>query len=428
MTIFSIRVVGCRALLCATAIFLAAGSTRAQFQQYRPPGDFQPQRETMDALLERSMKDARWRLGPFLAHAWIGLRDFGYVDEGGTRGSDITATLGLGLRFYLPVGQQTTFTAHVLPEYSFWLDDSERNALAGRYGAGIFSNLGRIGLEASARQEENIDFFSNEINRRLNTLSRYGVLSLEVDLGRGVAVFGAAEPRRYEFPQQAEEVTEALESLVRDEQVYRASVRFELPHGFVLSLGAESSEADFDDVVFNRASSGVAPILQASYDGTSLFFRLNAALRDLDPEPGSVFIPYREPSGDFQLSWRFRPRWELQLFGESNLRYTVEQEWIYYQDDEIGVAGRISLSANTSFRLSYRVGVNDYVGDSSSRRREDDLETWGLDTSFHLGRGLVLGVGAYQTDYTPEFTGNDRRTISIRTGLSLGASTGSPWG
>ena len=417
-----------RAFLGSLLLLSCSHSAFGQFTQYRPPGDFKEERESTDELLERSMQEARWRLGALLVDPWLSLRDVGYINEAEPFGSDVTATVGVGLRAYLPIGNQTTLAIHGLPEYNAYFENTERNQLNFSYGLGLFSNFGRIGMEVSARQQERDDFFSNELNRRVTSQISYGVVSLEVDLGRGVSIFGAAEPRRYRFPESSDFLELALLDQERDEAVFRAGFRLALPRGLSIALGAETSEADFDSETNDRSNSGIALILQAHYDAHPFYLDLNLALRDLDPEPGSLFVPFNEPSGDFSLAWRTSPRWQLQLFGRSNLVYSMDPEWVYYQDDSIGLAAQIGLSSNTSFRVFYELGANVYTGDSSAAAREEDLDTIGGEVNVHLGRGIVMRLSARETKYTPVSGGRRRSVTYITIGLSFGSGSGSPWG
>ena len=252
-----------RAFLGSLLLFSCSHSAFGQFTQYRPPGDFKEERESTDELLERSMQEARWRLGALLVDPWLSLRDVGYINEAEPFGSDVTATVGVGLRAYLPIGNQTTLAIHGLPEYNAYFENTERNQLNFSYGLGLFSNFGRIGMEVSARQQERDDFFSNELNRRVTSQISYGVFSLEVDLGRGVSIFGAAEPRLYRFPESSDFLEQALLDQERDEAVFRAGFRLALPRGLSIALGAETSEADFDSETNDRSNSGIALILQA---------------------------------------------------------------------------------------------------------------------------------------------------------------------
>ena len=210
--------------------------------------------------------------------------------------------------------------------------------------------------------------------------------------------------------------------------MFRAGFRLALPRGLSIALGAETSEADFDSETNDRSNSGIALILQAHYDAHPFYLDLNLALRDLDPEPGSLFVPFNEPSGDFSLAWRTSPRWQLQLFGRSNLVYSMDPEWVYYQDDSIGLAAQIGLSSNTSFRVFYELGANVYTGDSSAAAREEDLDTIGGEVNVHLGRGIVMRLSARETKYTP-VSGGRRRSVTLLTmGLSFGSGSGSSWG
>lgn len=417
-----------RALLGSLILFSCSSSAFGQFTQYRPPGEFKEQRESVDQTLERSMQEAQWRLGALLVDPWLALRDLGYIDEGEPFGSDVTATVGAGLRAYLPIGNPTTLALHALPEYNAYFENSERNRLNFSYGLGFFSNFGRIGLEVSARQEERDEFFSSELNLRLTSSIRYGVVSLEVDLSRGLSIFGAAEPRRYEFPGSTDDLGQARLDQERDERVFRAGFRLALPRGLSIALGAEASEADFDSEINNRSNSGVAPILQAHYDAHPFYFDFNLALRDLEPEPGSRFVLYREPSGDFSLAWRTSARWQLQLFGRSNLVYSIDPAWVYYQDDAVGIAAQIGLSSNTRIRIFYEQGLNDYTGNSGAPPRNEDLDTIGSAVNVHLGRGIVMRIGVLETDYNPVSGGLERSVTSITMGLSFGSEGLSPWG
>jgi hypothetical protein len=417
-----------RAFLGSLLLLSCSHSAFGQFTQYRPPGDFKEERESTDDLLERSMEGARWRLGALLVDPWLSLRDVGYINEAEPYGSDVTATVGVGLRAYLPIGSQTTLAIQGLPEYNAYFENTERNQLNFSYGLGLFSNFGRIGMEVSARQQERDDFFSNELNRRVTSQISYGVVSLEVDLGRGVSIFGAAEPRRYRFPESSDFLEQALLDQERDEDVFRAGLRLALPRGLSIALGAEASEADFESETVDRSNSGVAPILQAHYDAHPFYFDLSLSLRDLEPEPGSIFVRYNEPSGNFSLAWSTSPRWQLQLFGRSNLVYSLDTEWVYYQDDSIGLAAQIGLSSNTSFRVFYELGANDYTGNSSAPAREEDLDTIGGEVDIHLGRGIVMRLSARETKYTPISGGRRRSVTYIAMGLSFGSGSGSPWG
>ncbi|MEE2777170.1 MAG: hypothetical protein VYE73_10485 [Acidobacteriota bacterium] len=385
-------------------------------------------RESIAETLERSMQEAQWRLGALLLDPYLSVRDIGYIDEGEPFGSDVTATAGVGLRGYLPIGNPTTVAIHALPEYSAYFDNSERNQLNFSYGVGLFSNYGRIGLELSARQEERDDFFSGELNRRVTNHIGYGVVSFEVDLGRGVSLFGAAEPRRYEYSEPIAALGVTFVDQERDEELLRAGFRLELPRGLSIALGVEDSAADFDSSTNDRSNSGVAPLLQFHYDAHPFYFDANLALRELEPEVGSRFVAYDEESGDFGFAWRTSPRWQLQVFGRSNLVYSLDPTWVYYQDDALGIAAELGLSSNTSVRLFYERGNNDYTGGESATTRNEDLDSVGGTVRVHFGRGIVLQASARETEYSAVDAGLNRSFATFTMGLTFGSKSGAPWG
>ena len=131
------------AALGLAAFGLTAGSAGAQFLQYTPPGG--PE-ETPGVAAGRS-SSASW---PRRATTWgrcasppgPRLHDVAYVQSvlitGGEQlPNDLTATVGAGFRAYLRNGPKAIWTAQVLPEYVWWLRQTERRQLNGRYSAGL---------------------------------------------------------------------------------------------------------------------------------------------------------------------------------------------------------------------------------------------------------------------------------------------------
>ncbi len=408
-----------------------ASSVTAQFQQYTPSGTFEEQRESMEDLLDRSMKEARWRFGPAFFHPWIGIRDIAYVDPArrrdGTEDSDFTATVGVGLRGYVPIGSELTLALHALPEYVWWQDLSERRRINGRYGAGLFGNLGRTGLEVSLARTDDASFVSREVEQKTNTRDLTGTVAVEVDVGAGFSIFGEGTLRQLRFSALDEGSPAGLDFLERDEELLRAGVRVLLPRGLTVGLGVESSQVDFE-LNDDRSNSGTSPIVQIDYDSGRTALSINLAFRDLEPEPGSQFVPYDEITGSLRSAWRLGSNTELQLFGDRNLVYSSRDRWAYFEDTGVGIGVKTSLSSRLSFRVFVVEGDNAYVSFApTSPERVDDFETLGGQLSLEIQR-FTFTLGASTTDYTSNFSEFNRSTTIIRSGLALGFSGGSPWG
>lgn len=423
----------------AVALLTAAPAV-GQFSQYVPPGQFEEERETIQERLDRAMKESRWRVGRFFIDPWFGLRNASYLDNvqgvaGDETESDFTATVGAGLRLYRPVGSEMTFAAHALPEYVWWQDLEGRRRTNGRYGAGFFGNFGRAGLELSATRSEDAIFFSREVETPVNTRYDVGSANLEFELGAGVALFVGAETRLIRYLDQDEPFLSNLDLLDRDEEVVRGGIRFSPAGGLIVGLGVEESTVDFETSAASsaqardRSNSGTSPILQVDFSGNVFDFTLNAASRDLEPEPGADFVAYEAVTGSARLLGKFGGRLRPQLYVNKNLVYSVQQEWAYFEDNSVGLGVRTSLGRKASLRLFIEQGTNDYIAVGTGRiDREDDLDVIGGDVRFSLGR-FFLSLGATTTDYDSNRDTFDREVTVIRSGFGLARSGGgNPWG
>ncbi len=83
---------GIRLLLVVSGWLIAAAAS-AQFVQYTTPGTRLQPPETTQERLDEAMENARWRLGPFLLHPWLELRDVGYIDRSARTEAELTATV-----------------------------------------------------------------------------------------------------------------------------------------------------------------------------------------------------------------------------------------------------------------------------------------------------------------------------------------------
>lgn len=417
-------------LVLATA--LVAGRAWAQFSQYVPAGEFEEERESVQVRLDRAMKASRWRLGRFFIDPWVGVRDVSYVDNVlGTSGSnpqsDITAKLGVGLRLYRPIGGEMTFAAHALPEYVWWQDLSERRRLNGRYGAGLFGNLGRTGVEISATREEDSTFYSREVETRVNTRYDVGRAALELELGAGIALFAGGEMRQIRFLDADDPLLAELDFVNRDEEILRLGLRFSPAAGLSIGLGVEESVADFVGGARDRSNSGTSPILQLEFEGTRFDLGANLALRELEPEPGSAFTPFEEVTGDARLQLTIGGRLRPQLYANRNLIYALEQRWTYFEDSAIGLGLHTSLGSAASLRLFAEQRTNDYTATATGLLdRRDDLDVFGADLRLNFGR-YTVHLGATRTQYDSSLPGLDRDITVIRSGLTLGSGSGSTW-
>ena len=415
------------AVLAAACSIAWTHAAEAQFTQFTPPGTFIGRTISRSETVERAMQDARWKLGRVYFDPWAALRQLAYVDGSNRVDSQLTATVGAGVCGYTPVGSEMTLALHVLPEYVWWQDDSERNRWNGRYGLGLFGDLGRTGMELSATRQDDAVFFSQELEEKVNTRldEAEAVFDIEVGGGFSLVLGGTLRAIRY---QDSPEGFADLSVVDRDEQFYRLLVDIPLPRGFKLGVGAEASQADFDPGSSDRSNSGTSPVLTADYETPSFFFRANLLYLDLAPDGAdSRFVDYSGLAGNAELSWRALNRLEPQIYARNNLVYSFSDVWAYFDSPTAGLALRIAMTRDVWFRVFGESGVNSYTPFGAlDVDRRDDFTTFGADVGFSFGKAR-LSFGAWKTDYDSNFPIYDRTTNSFR--ADFGISTGGgPWG
>ncbi len=400
----------------------------AQSVQYTPPGAFQERREDIQTILERNITEARWKAGRVLFDPWFGIRDAAYVDNVGNQGvSDATITLGAGVRGWLPVGSEFTLAAHVLPEYVWWKDLTQRNRLNGRYGAGIFGNLGNTGIEATIERIDDAQFFSREFEDKVNTSTDQALLNLEFGLGRGLSIFAGGGLRSIDYEDDPDQELPPLSVVDRDESGLRGGVKFDLPRGFEIGIGAEYTQADFEPGISDRSNSGPAAVLLLDYAGPALFVKADFAYRSLEPDGASSFVDYDGLLGRANIAYRAFGRVEFQLFGGNDLVYSFTDTWAYFEDASIGLGVRTGITEWFSFRLFVETGDNDYTAFAEDGpNRVDDYDAWGGNLNFRFKRFAIF-VGGSLTDYTSNIPGFDREITQFRTGLTFGLGNGKSW-
>lgn len=416
---------------------LAVGSTSpaaAQFTQYTSASDFQDDFASMDQLLDEAIADARWRRGRFSLDPWLALRELSYDDNVGNRArepiiSDYLAIVGAGLRAYTPVATDLTFAAHVLPEVVFWQELDERRRVNGRYGAGLFGGAGPVDLEVSIQHIEDTKYFSREFEDRVNTTEDVGKIDLELDIGRGLAVFGGASLVSYGFEEEDVGLDPTVGVLDRDEILGRLGVRFRPRDNLTLGLGVELSDVDFDRDN-RRANSGISPIVQLDFEGNRLAATARLSLRNLEAEgDNSLFPDFDELSGRLRTAWQISGPVQFEILANRNLVYSFQSNFAYFEDESWAAGPRLSLGSRAGLSLRYEEGSNRFATfeGSTAEPRLDDFDGWAGELQVELGPFTLL-IKASRTEYQSNLPQFDRDVTTISSGLIFGQRNQSPWG
>ncbi len=421
---------------CASALLLCLQEPAfGQFSQYVAPGQFEPRSEPIEQQLEAAMEQAAWRYGRWFADPWVGVRNIAHQDNLGSSAgeepfSDLTVTVGAGLRAYRPIGGDLTLALHALPEYVWWQDLTERRRFNGRYGAGLFGNFGRIGLELSGQLLEDSQLFSREVEEQVNTSEELSRLALEVDLGRGAALFAEAEVRMWSFESEEGQQLPAVSLLDREETLTRAGLRYSFTDAVTIGAGAQSYETRFDDAGAGTdpSNSGSGPFVSLSVDRERLFLAADLAQLDLTADRGTAFAAFDETTGRAVATFRMRAPVEVELFGDRNLVYSINPDYAYFLDSRAGVGLRVSLNSRVGFRGFVEEGTNEYqLLPSGGQERTDDVAASGVSLSFRLGR-TQLAIGSSVSEYTSNIPDFSREVRRFTTSLTLAGGGSSPWG
>ena len=412
---------------------LGASPGLAQFSQYTSASDFEDDFENTQQVIEAAMAEARWRRGPLLVDPWLAIREATYDDNVGNRPrdpiiSDFLIKIGAGLRAFLPVGDDLVLTGHLLPEYVWWRDLSNRRQVDGRYGVGLFGPAGPFDLSLRAQHIDDTKYFSREFEDRVDTTEDYLRLELEYDFGSGFSAFAAAAFDSYGFEELDEESAPPVGDLDRDETLFRIGARWRPRDGFRLGLGLESSEVDFDRDP------------RRGNDGTSIFFELDAtgsrttatarlAWRDLEADGAeSLFPAFDEISGRYRVAFKVAGPVQIEVLGYRNLVYSFQETNAYFEDQATALGVALSLGARAGLRLRWETGENDYAAfDPNRLPRVDDFDGPVAELQFELGR-FTLVINASETDYDSNLPEFDRDVTTVSTGLIFGRRTESPWG
>ncbi len=417
-----------RSAFClAIATWCLAQDVGAQFQQYTTPGGFGTRPESRREQLEREMEEAPWRLGTLRIDPWIGLENLSYLDNafGTARAeqSDLTATVGAGLRVYQPFGSSVTVTGHLLPAYVWWADQSERRRLNSNLGGGFFVHTHRLGLELTADRSEALEVLTSEILQRVNARRDRIEARLSVRLVRSLWLFAEAAESRFRnlIGEPDDPRLGPFDRLDRDETVARGGLTLRIRDRLDVGVGVEDSTADFERRQRDLSNSGTAPFLRLTYLGNRLYLGASLVARSLEPEGPSLFVPYDQPTGSFQVGLNPGENLLLELYGGRNVVFALGQQFSYFEDDRVGLGLRLRPARPLTLRFFAEVGENDYTPlPGVAARRLDTVESAGVDLMVEIGRGAAFQVGVRRTEFDSDLPGFDRAVTALTTGFNIG--------
>lgn len=411
------------------AILLIAGSAKAQFAQYTPPGGPEDRPEDRKERLEREIEEARYRLGPVRVDPVLSFRDVVYVRDlfasEGPATSDVTATAGAGFRAYLRTGRKVTWIGHVVPEYVWWRKQENARRLNQRFGLTSLGFFNRLTLEALAQRDEQQQIVSPEVPRLIH--SRGDRAGVDAELKASGALYVFASASRTEVDNLVDEEDDprvrALGLLDHGESLARLGVRWRPRSGWTVGLGVERSVVDFESQALDNSNSGTAPVLEVVLDRRRFLIQADVAARSLEARQGSRFVPFDGVTGGASVTYEPGQRLGISLYGSRNLVYSLSLNYPYLDDHRLGLALSMGLGRSANFRFFQEIGYDDYVPSLPTLPdQRDDLSAYGGSFRWILpGPGTAyLTLQAVRFEFDSNLPGADRSYTTGGITISLG--------
>ena len=418
---------------------LAAAPAAAQFSEYTAPGSLLTRTTSKKEQMDNALENARWRVGPLRLSPWFAVRDAAYVSDvfSGTIGEpeeqeeaepDFTITVGAGLQGYIPFGSKTFLTLDGLPQYVWWQEQEERRRLNGYYGAGLFAFFNRLNAEVTVRRAEEQGVLTPEFEQRVHSRQDRIAATLELQIARSLFAFVAGDA--VELDTLTEELGDdprlpPFDQLDRQERVVRGGLEYRPGERLRLAAGAERSEVEFAaEAGRDRSSSGTAPLVEASYQGSHLQIEGSLAFRTLEPEPGSELVPFDDTTGQVRVTLTPRWRFSYRLYGSRGLDYSLDEGYSHFTADRLGLAVSSRLGRASTVNLFGETGTHDYAVSGLALPRQDDFTAYGTSIQLQYQERVQLTLGAVRTETESDLPGFDHSLTTFHASVEVSAFGG----
>jgi len=411
------------------AIFLAAALTRQAAAQLTsdvvPRERLVPRAEQVKQDLEKS----RRRLGPFRLRPQFLVRELGYTDNVfGTeenKVADVSASVGAGASFILPVGPKGYIRGGLLPDYTWSAEVPEHRFLGGTYDVSAIALLNRLSVAATAGATKSLAVANSETETRAIRDLGFGGVEAELDVSGYISIFASGEGQRVRFDSDAaQNATIADVSVLdRDETAVRAGIRYRVTSFLDFSLGGEQTQSLFEERSLDQDNTSQAILLGMHYDRTRSYLNLTVGQRKGEPSNDSTFRPYDETVGSYFASIGGGGPVQLELFGHRTVTYGLFGDVPYFLENRNGLGVVARAGNRLRFRASGEAGTNDYENSlpvpPQNILRTDDVLTYGAGFDIRLYRNVALTVFVSQSDLDSNMDAFDRSVFRARTGITF---------
>ncbi|HYU35365.1 MAG TPA: hypothetical protein VEW48_24700 [Thermoanaerobaculia bacterium] len=406
---------------------LLACSAKGQFLLFTPPGGPESRPETIEDRLDREIRQAPYHLGPVRIAPLVGFRDVAYVRDlfsnTTNSGGDLTATLGAGARGYLHTGSKVIWVGQVLPEYVWWQKRADARRLNLSEGLEMVSLLNRLTVDAAASRIEQQRIVTPEVPELVDAATEVGRLDVELKLTSKLRPFVSARRTRQEGlveDRHDDPLAQRIALLDRNDHVLRAGLHWIPRTGWIIGVGAERSRVDFDRAALDSSNEGTAPVLELTLDRPHIFFHTDLAARSLTATSGSRFVDYDGVTGSASVNVVPRSSFQVWLYANRELLYSVSPDYPYLQDERVGLALGSELGRRVVSRVFVETGDDKYTAFSpAAPERSDDLTAYGGSLRFTITETLALSLQATRLELASNQSGFNRSYTSGSLTFSL---------
>ena len=396
-----------------------AGAQGSRSSQYQPPGSIAERPGDDQERLESEMDDSLWQVGPFRLNPWIGITRAAFVTntfattDTEPQENDFTITLGAGVTGIVPFGEKVFLTLEAIPQYVFWLNQTDRKTSNQWYGTRLYGFYNRLYLEGGVSRRDAVRVVSSEFEQETNTRIDLAEALAEVRFAGAFHLFtGAARRDISTLEAETDPRLANFSRIDRDENVLRAGLRYRPRDSILVGAGIESGKTEFAPTARELSNSGQYPFLEVLYEAPEFFVTADVSFLDLEPDgPTSEFVPISDPTWTFQLTTNPGWRFDYTPYARTHLFYAVDEGYTIYMRSRYGLRVGAILVERWNATVFVETGADDYQRvDPSVPNRKDDVVSWGLNFTFDVSKRFDLTFGYTITNYSSSLPENDRDT------------------
>ena len=374
------------------------------------------------ADLERLIRQAIFKIGPFHMTTVLALNDLGY-DSNVYRTADYPVqdysfTAGPAVTVYLPIQKKVIFTVYDSPQYVFFFKTQRERTWNNTFNGRIQFALNRVFLTAETGFAVAREIWITEIDIRPQRKEISALSSILWQPSKKTSFSLEAREARYKYEDLSYRDVNLSEVLNHREQYLDASAYYQISYRLRARFGGEYGRFVFDTPA-NPRNSESRSVFGGIDFGTGGVFegRLRLGYKHFAAS-GAGSPNYRGLVGDSSLGVRLGKVIRLRASYVRDVRFSIWAGYVYYIETSRGAGASLYLSRNI------RVDYDYYDGDFSYPQnlvadlgffvsRNDQIQVHRVGLYFRLQKRIGLGITSswWHRSSTEDWMRSDRTFI-----------------